>query len=46
MYIPYDGVSDDLFRISRKHVFAQELLDSWLRDICGTGGTFRDVFSS
>ena len=34
------------FCLSRKHVFTLELLDSWLWDICGTGGAFRDVFSS
>ena len=45
-YIPYDGVPEALFRISRKHVFARGLLDSWPSDICGTGGTFRDAFLS
>lgn len=31
-YIPYDGLSDALFCISRYHVFTRELLDSWLCD--------------
>ena len=46
MYIPYDGESDALSCISGKHVFAIELLDSRLWGTCGTGGTFRNVFSS
>ncbi len=27
-------------------MFTQELLDSWLLGICGTGGTCQDIFSS
>ena len=45
-YTPYDGRSDALFCLSRRHAFSRELLDSWLCYLCGSGGTFRDVFSS
>lgn len=46
MYITYDGISDGLFCISDKNVFTREVLDSWVLDVCGTRGTFRDTFSS
>jgi len=45
-YNPFDGYSDGLFCFSKIHIFTRELLDSWVWDICGTGGTFRDTFSS
>ena len=45
-YIPYDGSADALFRLTDKHVLTRELLDAWMWDICGRGGTFRDAFSS
>ena len=45
-YIPHDGRSDALFSLSLKRAFTRELLESWLWDLCGSGGTFRDVFSS
>jgi len=45
-YIPYDGYTDALFGITKHQIFTRELLDAWLWDLCGTGGTFRDVFSS
>ena len=44
--IPYDGVSHGVFRVNQNHLFARELLDMWLWDICGTGGTFRHAYSS
>lgn len=44
--IPYDGLSDAIFCVTKKHTFSRELLDMWLWDICGTGGTFRDAYSS
>jgi len=44
--IPYDGMSDSLFCSNNKHAFTRELLDAWLWDVCGTGGSFRDAFSS
>ena len=43
--VPYDGASDVLFCSRKEHVITRELLDSWLWDVCGTGGTFRDAFS-
>jgi len=46
MYIPYDGFDNSFFCLTKKHVFTRELLDAWLWDLCGSGGTFRDVFSS
>jgi len=42
----FDGLSDGIFCFSKKHVCARELVDMWLWDICGTGGTFRDVYTS
>jgi len=45
-YIPYDGYSDALFCVDKNHILTRELLDAWLWGLCGTGGTFRDVFSS
>ena len=44
--IPYDGAFDALFCTRKDHVFTRELLDAWLWDVCGTGGTFRDAFYS
>lgn len=44
--IPFDGYSDAFFCLTKKHIFTRELLDAWLWDLCGSGGTFRDVFSS
>ena len=44
--IPYDGVYDALFSTRKEHLFTRELLDAWLWDVCGTGGTFRDAFYS
>ncbi len=45
-WITYDGYSDSLFCLNKTHLFKRELLDPWLWDLCGTGSTFRDVFSS
>jgi len=45
-YNHYDGLSDGLFNVSKDHIFTRELLDSWLWDVCNTGGTFRDAFAS
>jgi len=39
-FVLYDGMSDSLFCSNNKH------MDAWLRDVCGTGGSFRDAFSS
>ncbi len=44
--IPYDGLSDGIFCLNKKHVFTRELLDMWLWDLCVTGSTFRDIYSS
>ena len=44
--IHYEGRNDGSFCLNKKHVLTRELVDSWLLDICGTGGTFRDVFFS
>jgi len=45
-YIPYDGYADAVFCLNKMHIFTRELLDAWLWDLCGMGGTFRDVFTS
>lgn len=42
----YDGLCHGVFRLNKTHLFSRELLDMWLWDICGTGGTFRDAYSS
>ncbi len=36
----FDGISDGVFCVTKKHIFSIELLEMWLWDICGTGGTF------
>ena len=46
MYIPYDELFDGVFRLNQYHLFFRELLDAWICDVCGTGGTFRDPYSS
>ena len=46
LFIPYDGYSDGVFSVNKKHLFRRELLDMWLWDICGSGGTFRDACAS
>ncbi len=35
-----------MFCVTKKHIFSRELLDTWLWDICDTGGTFRDVYTA
>lgn len=44
--IPYDGLRHGLFRINKKNLCTQELLDMWVWDVCGSGGTFRDAYYS
>ena len=44
--IPYDGFCDALFCLNKRHIFTRELIDGWLWEVCGTGGTFRDSFFS
>ena len=44
--IPYDGLEDGVFCVNGKQVFTREVLDKWVWDICGSGGTFRDAYSS
>ena len=44
--VPYDGSNDGLFRLSKQYVYTREVLDAWLCDVCGPGGTFRDAFQS
>ena len=43
---PYDRLVDGIVCVKKKDVFSRELLDTWLWDMCGTGGTFRDDYSS
>lgn len=40
----YDGRDDGLFLISRKMVFARELIDYWLYAVAMLGHTFREAF--
>ena len=42
----YDGLDDGTFALDKNLVFTRELIDAWMWDMCGTGGTFRDTFSS
>ena len=44
--VAYDGLRDGLFCVNKKNAFSIELLDIWLWDICGSGGKFRDAYSS
>lgn len=44
--VPYDGLSDGTFYLNKKQAFTREILDIWLWDLCGAGGTFRDIFYS
>lgn len=46
MEIPYDGLCDSLLRLNKGHLFTRELIDSWVWELCGTGGKFRDSFVS
>ena len=45
-FLPYDGVYDSIFCLSKQDAFTRELFDAWVGDVCGMGGTFRDAFSS
>ena len=45
-YCSYVGFYDGIFRLNRNKCFSRELLGMWLWDVCGTGGTFRDAYSS
>ena len=40
----YEAADDGMFSLNKKHLPSRELLDSRVLDICGTKGTFRDVF--
>ena len=42
----YNGLDEGIFALDKNHDFMGELIDSWMWEICGTGGTFRDTFSS
>ena len=42
----YDGLDDSVFCVTKNHTLTRELLDAWVWDTCGNGGTFRDAFSS
>lgn len=44
--IPYDGANDALLSARKEHLFTRELLDAWLWDVCGSGGTLRVAFYS
>ncbi len=44
--VPYDCLYDGVFRLTQNHLFSRELLDMWLWDVCGSGGTFRDAYAS
>ena len=44
--IIYDALCHGVFRLNKHHLFSRELLDMWLWDICGTGGSFRDAYFS
>ena len=44
--IPYDGLCNSLFRLNKGYIFTRELIDSWVWELCRTGGTFRDSFFS
>ncbi len=45
-FLPYGGVYDSIFCLSKQDIFTRELLDAWVWDVCGMGGTFLDAFSS
>ncbi len=44
--VPYDGVDDALFCLSKTNIFTRGLLDHWLYEVCAVGTPFRDVYSS
>lgn len=40
--VQYDGLDDAIFCVTKHHALTRELLDAWMCDTCGNGGTFRD----